>query len=234
MRRWTVISLAVAGLGLLNGCSKDQEGSSGGNADETKPRQIGTFSERGGSGTTTQPSGMTGSTETRPAASMPNDAIHARLKPGADVEPQFAAPPEWQPKPARAMTEQVFVLPRVEGDVEDADLAVSTLGRHVPLDMNISRWCSQFGLNSEECQKATKQQKLEGTKFPTTIVEISGTYQPSGGPMMQAAGPAKPGYKMLAAELIAPQDRWFVKLIGPEKTVEKWREAFMKYVKEAK
>lgn len=254
MTRWVLIPFLVAAAGALNGCNNNQEAANEASPD-MQPRERGQFSDAGAQGAATQPSlsgnpvdmanmpdddiharfrmgGTQPAGTTRPAGTMPSDAIHAGLRPGAEIAPRFTAPAEWQAKPARPMTEQIFVLPRAEGDAEDADLAISYLSKHVTLDMNLVRWCEQFGYRGEECQKQVKQRKLEGTKFPTTIVDISGTYQP--GSMMGPAAEPKEGYRMLAAELVAPQKRWYAKLVGPEKTVARWEEAFVKFVKEAK
>jgi hypothetical protein len=254
MTRLPVVWSMIAAAALLAGCSKESETADEAGS-EMQPRQRGEFADAGGRGAATQPGPTAGPLSegaamphdaihapfhatgtqpagTRPAGTMPNDAIHAGMRPGEDIAPQFTAPPEWQARPARFMTDQIFALPRAEGDPEDGDLAISSLPRHVTLDMNINRWCLQFGYQGEECRKATKQRKLEGTKFPTAIVDISGTYQP--GAMMGPAVEPKEGYRMLAAEIIAPQRRWYVKLVGPEKTVAKWEEAFTRFVSEAK
>ncbi|MEP0843193.1 MAG: hypothetical protein HRF43_10855 [Phycisphaerae bacterium] len=238
MSRYAVYLGFFAALAACSGCKNEPEAAA--DKDQRPDRQIGDFKETGPDRTaTTRP---TGAGATLPAGHvpiggagdrMPDDPLHAAIKP-PDVAPVFTAPIDWQPKPARMYVNQVFALPKVEGDAEDAELTVSSLG-HVPLDANVTRWCGQFGIKDpKQCAEAAKRSKLEGTKFPTTIVEISGTYQQSGGPMMQAIGDPKPNYRMLAAELVAPQSRWFVKMVGPEKTVEHWREAFMKYVREAR
>lgn len=243
MKRFAAWCCVLAAAALLGGC-KEKEANHAGSSTSPPPRQIGQFSDTGqGSSSTTQPGamGMTttrpggmGMATTRPSGNMPNDAIHAKLRGqvGDDVNPRFTPPADWQPKPPRPMTEEVYALPRAEGDPEDADLAVSYVSL-VPMEMNVNRWCSQFGLKGDACKQAAKEKKLEGTKFPTTIVSISGTFQPSGGPMMQAAGPAKPNFRMLAAEIRAPQRAWIVKMIGPEKTVAKWENAFNKFVADA-
>lgn len=254
MTRLPVVCFMMAAAALLSGCGKESD-TANESASDLQPRQRGEFADAGGKGATTQPGQTAGPlgegvamphdaihapfraagtqpAGTHPADNMPKDAVHAGLRPGEEIAPQFTPPAEWQARPARFLTNQVFALPRAEGDSEDGDLAISSLSKHVTLDLNIDRWCRQFGYQGEECKKATKQRKLEGTKFPTTIVDISGTYQPDS--MMGQTGQPKEGYRMLAAELLAPQRRWYAKLVGPEKTVAKWEEAFIKFVSEAK
>lgn len=241
IRYLTLMGLFIA-MTLSGGCDNGQQAAKPDDASSTG-RNIGGFKETG-SGSASQPAD---GTTTRPSG-MPNDAIHGGLTGRnmpddaahagvdvVDVEPVFSAPAEWQTRPTRTMLTAVYALPKAEGDAEDAELTVSSLPSHVSLDLNVSRWCSQFGIQGkEECEKATKRQKIDGTKFPTTVIELSGTYLVSSGPMMQRTGEQKENFKMLAAELVAPRSRWFVKVVGPEKTVEQWRAAFMKYVEEAK
>jgi hypothetical protein len=75
-----------------------------------------------------------------------------------------------------------------------------------------------------------KQQELPGVSFPTTLVDISGTYR---GSMMAPANPPKANYRMLVAEIRTPQRPYYVRLLGPQKTVAKWEQAYLKFVREA-
>lgn len=222
---WTVMACVVAAL-LFSGC-KEQAASDSGTSADRRPRDVGTF-DSGGTAATTQPAGTT---STPPTGTMPNDAIHSGLGQMMDTI-ELTAPAEWQARPKRPMTEQVFALPKAEGDPEDGDVAVSNLAQHMPLDSNVLRWCGQFGLDEAACKEKAKRTKLEGTKFPTTLVDISGTYK--GGSMMAPAGPPKENFRMLAAEIRTPRKPWFIKLVGPEKTVARWEDAFTRYVREAK
>jgi hypothetical protein len=236
MRRWLVMGTVVAGMALVGACNKEKPASSDSSAQESKLRDRGKFPDSGTR--TTQPAG-TGPTTTQPAdtisgmptGNMPNDAVHAPLRPGANVAPQFNPPAEWQIRAAREMTDQVFALPKVDGDPDDADLAISHLSQHIPMQGNIARWAGMFGYQGAAIDQNVKKKDLEGTHFPTIIVDISGTYK--GGSMMAQAAAPKENYRMLVAEIRAPQRPYYVRMVGPQKTVAKWEESFMSFVRDA-
>jgi hypothetical protein len=63
-----------------------------------------------------------------------------------------------------------------------------------------------------------------------TLVDVTGTFQQSTTPM----GPVseeKPNFRMLGAVIETPAGPWFVKLIGPERTVERWKESFFEFMR---
>ena len=225
MRRWLILGAVVAAAVLMSGCKKDNPASNTDNAEKPKPRERGQLTENTSPATRPAES-ITG----KPTGSMPHDAVHAPFRPGENMAPKFAPLAEWQPKPAREMTDQVFALPKAEGDPEDADLAISHLERHIPMQGNMARWGAMFGYQGAAVEQNAKKQELEGVSYPTTVVDISGTFK---GSMMAPANPPKENYRMLVAEIRAPQRPYYVRLLGPQKTVAKWEEAYMKFVREA-
>ena len=228
MRRWFALGAVVAAVVLMSGCKKDNTASSEENSERLKPRDRGQFTENT---TNTPPATRPSQSVTEmPTGSMPHDAVHAPFRPGENLAPQFKPLAEWQAKPARQMTDQVFALPKAEGDPEDGDLALSHLEQHIPMQGNLSRWAGMFGYQGAAVDQNVKKQELQGVRFPTTVVDISGTYK---GSTMAPVNPAKDDYRMLVAEIRSPQRPYYVRLIGPAKTVAKWEEAYMKFVREA-
>lgn len=152
---------------------------------------------------------------------------------GADKELSFTAPEGWTAQPPRPMTRMVYKLPAVEGDPADADLTVSTLAaRAIALAMNVERWCGQFELPAgKTCADFSTPTPIEGAHHSAVLVEMHGAYKGS----MTGAAPAasKPDYTMLAAIIDGPGNQWYVKLVGPSKTVEHWRASFMDFVRQA-
>ena len=230
--------LRAAGLCMLaavalSGCKEHARETT---SSELKPREVGKFDDPPPS---TAPSGAAQTPETTPSASaLP--AGHPPIGGAAgganqtvdDGEIQLNPPAEWVSKPARMMTMAVYAAPKVEGDPEDADVAVSSLGTRVPLEMNVQRWCGQFEFPpGETCQSATKQQQLDGTTHPTTIIEMAGTYK--GSSMFGPPADPKPNYKMITAEVVSDRP-YYIKMVGPAKTVDRWRDAFIEMVKAAK
>jgi hypothetical protein len=146
----------------------------------------------------------------------------------------FVPPKGWIPMPKRPMTKNVYSLPRAAGDSEDAQVAVSMLGRMPPWEMNVARWCAQFDLpNGKDCAEAAQQRTLDGTKHPTRLVDITGTYK-GGSSMMGQPTVSKPDYRMIAAEIRAGTTPWYVKLTGPVATVAQHEDTFLAFVREAK
>ncbi len=189
-----------------------------------KPREAPKFAPP-----TTSPATASPAATTQPAALPPR---HPPISQPADAEElKFQIPQGWVEKPARMMTLSVYAAPKVEEDPEDADVAISTLDRVVPLQLNIDRWCSQFVPPAgQSC--ATRQEKIDQTRYPTTLVEISGSYR--GGSMFTGPTAPKPNYRMLAAEILTPGLPYYIKMVGPDKTVERWRELFVETVRTAK
>lgn len=232
MKRWLVWGIAWVAVGVLGGCNRDSGTSDAGKSDEPKPRHVGQFSDTAGRSTAAGAAGTAHPVETRPAATMPDDAVHAGLAPDAGMAPRFNPPADWQPRPARGMTDRVFVLARAEGDPEDADLALSHLEQHVAMQGpagNLARWTGMFGYSGPAIEQNAKVRELEGVKLAITLVDISGTYR---GSMMAPSSP-KENYRMLVAEIRTPQRPYYVRLVGPQRTVAKWEESFMMFVREA-
>jgi hypothetical protein len=74
-----------------------------------------------------------------------------------------------------------------------------------------------------------KISKRESGSLPLTILDVEGTYSPSGGPMMQSGSP-KPNHRMLAAIMETSSGPWFFKLTGQKSTIEKWEESFLGFL----
>jgi hypothetical protein len=61
-----------------------------------------------------------------------------------------------------------------------------------------------------------------------THVDLRGTFLFSES-MMGPPTEERPGYRMLAAVIETDSGPWFVKLIGPEKTVGYWKQSFYEF-----
>lgn len=143
----------------------------------------------------------------------------------------FTIPEDLTPQPTRPMTLRIFSGEKAEGDPEDVDLALSDLGNQQPLEGLVEFWCGRFEIpEGKTCQEIAKVEELEGLPYPASLVEIEGTYK--GG--MMSRGPAKEGYIQINVEIRVPGHPHYVKLTGPKKTVDKWRDTFMEVVKSAK
>ncbi|MEO7331680.1 MAG: hypothetical protein ABI193_24105 [Minicystis sp.] len=132
--------------------------------------------------------------------------------PGPAADITWDAPAAWQkaekPNPMRKAT---YKVPRSAGDTEDGELAISTAGGSV--ELNITRWKGQF----DKAHDPVINKRTIGD-LKVTEVEIEGTFNGGGMP----GGPpaeAKPNFAMLAAIVETASGLFFFKLTGPQKTL---------------
>lgn len=161
-------------------------------------------------------------TQTKPKASKP-----ARQDLGTiTVQP----PAGWRSiTPSSTMRKAQYVLPKVAGDLEDAELIVFNFGagQGGGVEENLKRWEGQF-----ENASKPKIVKKKVAGMNVTIMDISGTYkqQAMGGPFAGGAVTKKLNFRMLAAIVEAPDSSYFFKLAGPAKTVAKWEKSFNEFI----
>ena len=133
----------------------------------------------------------------------------------------FTAPKAWQPRPASSsMRVAEFVIPRVSGDVEDAEAIIYFFGgTGGSADANVTRWIGQIQQTdgSSSATKATrKTQTINGLNV--TMVDVSGTYVAEVRPGASEHY-NKPGFRLRAAVVETPRGPYYIKLTGPAKTV---------------
>lgn len=148
---------------------------------------------------------------------------------------EFDPPRNWTTKPARPMTVAIYSLPGTNNSVTNAELAISHYPgmKDIPLQDHVDRWAGQFSQPSGETKTDTvKQTRLEGTTHPTTLVDISGTYQP--GSMMGPAGPPQENHRMLSGIVKTENGPWFFKLTGPAETVAAHRRNFVEMLRQVR
>ena len=130
----------------------------------------------------------------------------------------------WKP-PTRTMRKANFTVPGPEGS-EAAELVVT----HFPeapgntLEANVSRWSKQFRTIDGGTPKATLD-TFEVDNMNISIVELHGEYMGMGGHWHKA------NYAMLAAVLDAPAGTVFIKMLGPDVTVDAHREGYTSFIK---
>lgn len=119
-----------------------------------------------------------------------------------------------------------YRLPKAETDTEDASLVLYYFGpgQGGSAAANVERWMKQIEGNSG------KQDYLEVHGLKVTTVDATGTYVAETAPGSGTFN-NKPGYRLRGAVVETPNGNYFVKLVGPEKTVERWNESFLGYVK---
>ena len=129
----------------------------------------------------------------------------------------------WQP-PKRTMRKANFTVPGRDGE-DQAELVIN----HFPeapgntLDANLSRWSKQFRTIDGGNPKPLIS-TLDADSMPVTIVELHGEYMGMGGHWH------KTDHRMLMAVIDAPVGTVFIKLLGPDDTVEANRAHYMSMI----
>jgi hypothetical protein len=152
---------------------------------------------------------------------------------GASGELVFSPPSGWTvEKPTSNMRKAQYVLPRAQGDADDATVVVFFFGAGGGggREANLSRWASQFeqpdGSASSNHMKSSDR-TVNGMKV--TDVELSGTYvaetTPGSGERVR-----KENWRMLASIVDAPAGPYYVKFVGPAGTVTRWESDYETFV----
>ena len=169
------------------------------------------------------------------STARPDGEAATRREPGAPL--QFGAPPDWAPEETTsAMRKAQYRLPHAEGDEEDGQLVVYFFGGGGggTLEANLERWASQF----EQPDGTASKERLEVTHrdvagMAVTEASLTGTYVAETAPG-SGVRVNEPGWRMLAAIVESDHGPYYVKLVGPEKTVGRWEDAFRRYVSSAR
>ena len=147
---------------------------------------------------------------------------------------KFTVPAGWiEEERTSSMRVAQYRLPRAATDTEDASLVLYYFGQGQggSASANVERWIGQMkqaeGVSSKE---AAKQEQLEVNGLKVTTVDVSGTYVAETAPG-SGTFHNKPAYRLRAAVVETPNGSYFVKLVGPEKTVAQWNESFLSYVR---
>ena len=145
---------------------------------------------------------------------------------------KFSVPAGWvEEERTSSMRVAQYRLPKVAGDTEDASLVLYYFGQGQggSTSANVERWLSQMK-QADGVEAKAKEEGFEANGLKVTAVDVSGTYvaetTPGSGTFHN-----KPGYRLRGAVVETPKGSYFVKLVGPEKTVAHWNESFESYLR---
>ena len=148
-------------------------------------------------------------------------------------ELKFRVPPGWvEEERTSSMRVAQYRLPKAEGDTEDASLVLYYFGQGQggSTAANIERWVGQMKQTDGSAAKGGKMINTETAGLKMTTLDVSGTYVAETAPG-SGTFHNKPAYRLLAAVVETPNGSYFVKLVGPEKTVTHWNDSFVTYIK---
>lgn len=170
---------------------------------------------------------------TAPAAAHEADAPSpAAATPARSGELRFTAQPDWITEtPTSSMRKAQYRLPGADRSA-DASLVVFYFGPGGGggIEANLERWAGQFEQPDESDPRAAlKSSKRTLNGLAVTEAETSGTYvaetSPGSGERLN-----EPGWRMLAAIFEAPEGAYYVKLVGPAATVERWQASYRSFL----
>jgi hypothetical protein len=146
----------------------------------------------------------------------------------ADGELTYTIPDNWKEEsPSSSMRKAQYRLPGDEG-AGDAEMAVFVFpGGGGSIQANIDRWIGQFKQpDGSDSKKKADIKKIESNELPITLVYVTGTYLKGtmGGEISELNH-----YAMIAAIVETSTDPWFFKTVGPEATINHWRQDFEKF-----
>jgi hypothetical protein len=146
---------------------------------------------------------------------------------------RFTAPSGWvEEKTSSNMRIAQYKLPKVAGDADDGSLVLYYFGQGQGggTAANVERWIGQMKQDGAESKQKAKEENFTVNGLKVTTVDVTGTYTAE---MAPGSGTFynKPGYRLRAAVVETPKGSYYVKLVGPEKTIAQWDESFKTYIK---
>lgn len=158
---------------------------------------------------------------------MPSSFLIASLAlliqtPSASLK--YDLPEGWTSKPLSSkMRVADFVLPKAEGDPEGATLVVTFFGgQGGTVQANFDRWLTQVEQPDGRASKdVAKTSVLKTHDLTLSIMDLPGTFVAEKAPG-SAERYNKPGFHLRAAVIEGKGGPYFVRLVGPAKTVAKW------------
>src|SRR5215217_111501 len=142
---------------------------------------------------------------------------------------KFTVPAGWvEEERSSSMRVAQYRLPKAQTDTEDASLILYYFGQGQggSTAANVERWVGQMKQADGSAAKDAKEERFETNGLKVTAVDVSGTYVAETAPG-SGTFHNKPGWRMRAAVVEMANGSYFVKLVGPEKTVTQWNDSFL-------
>lgn len=147
---------------------------------------------------------------------------------------KFTVPPGWvEEERTSAMRVAQYKLPKAEGDTENGSVVLYYFGpgQGGSTAANIERWVGQMKqADGGSSKTVAREDRFEVNGLKVATVDVAGTYVAETSPG-SGTFENKPAYRLLAAVVETPNGPYFLKLVGPEKTVTHWNESFQSFLK---
>lgn len=146
---------------------------------------------------------------------------------------KYDVPEGWTSKPLSSkMRLADFVLPKAEGDPEDASLVITFFGgQGGTVQANFDRWLTQMQQPDGRASKdVAKTSALKTHDLTLSIMDLPGTFVAEIAPGSSEHF-NKPGFHLRAAVIEGKGGPYFIRLVGPAKTIAKWDAAVQAFLK---
>jgi len=159
-------------------------------------------------------------------------------KGGLDLESMLANLPDgWtRTEPTSAMRLAQVSLAAAAGDKNPAELAMFHFpGTGGSAAANIERWQNQFtGPKGQPGSQSAQTDTMMVGLFTVITTDVTGTQIASGG--MTGSGPATDlsNMRMIASVIETPSGNWFIKAVGPVKTMSAHESRIRDFIKRAR
>lgn len=134
----------------------------------------------------------------------------------------YSTPAGWRTRPpASSMRVAEFVIPKADGDREDAELVIYYFGAGGGggAEANIDRWISQMQQPDGKSSAAIAKRVTRVThELNVSMVDVPGTYVAEMSPGA-AEHYNKPNFRLRAAVVETPKGSYYIKMTGPAKTM---------------
>jgi hypothetical protein len=138
----------------------------------------------------------------------------------------FQAPDSWKSIPTRSqMRKAQLQVEAVQGDDFPALLVVYAFpGGAGTVEANVKRWQEQFR-DADGNPPKIESKTVKGKNVDVTRVETSGHYKPTAFPGV-APEPERENARLMGAIVVTEKVGYFLKMVGPDKTMNSIRPAF--------
>jgi hypothetical protein len=149
---------------------------------------------------------------------------------------QSRTPADWVAEPTGSrMRAYQFRMPRVEGDSSDAELIIFFFGPGGggSAKQNVERWKGMFvPPDGKSIDDVTKIEEFKVGEVPVTYVDVHGTYKFKAQPFNpNAKEELRPDSRMVAVVFESAKGPYFMRLVGPAKTVSQHKKGFDEWLK---
>ncbi len=151
------------------------------------------------------------------------------------------APAAWKdeaiPPALKRFRVKQFRLPRAGEDKQDAQLVVYFFqGSGGSAAENVKRWKGMFNPpKGKAIDDVSKVDKFKVGDVEVTELDVRGTYKDRVAPFdPNSKTTLRPDYRMLGVVFETKQGPYFIRLVGPEKTVAHYHKGFQEFLKSFK